>query len=177
MIDPIPPRIGDLNLIHAKQGTLGINSIKNPEIFPGTFGTDFRLVQYVLNTELPKLEKWHQFDEHHLVFKFKVPGRDPRVRNGLDVEFDQHLKLTLLINPDEETFDGDHVGMLFIPFYENNKNINFNEVEDSLTADSYFVIAANEAVENIFEMMFYFIRMRKIIIRQQIGVKGDIDLL
>lgn len=174
MIDPMPPRIGDLNLIHTRQGMLGLSVLRTPDIFPGGFGTDLRLVQYVLNTEIPKLEKWHQFDEHHAVFKFKVPGRAPETRFGLDVEFNQHLKLTLLINLNEETFDGEHVGMLFIPFYENNKNINFNEVEDSLTPDSYFVIRASEAVENIFEMMFYFIRMREIIIRQEIGVKrGD----
>ena len=174
MIDPMPPRIGDLNLIHTKHGTLGINSIKNPEIFPGGFGTDIRLVQYILNTELPKLEKWHQFDDHHVVFKFKVPGRDPKTRFGLDVEFDRHLKLTLLYNLYDETFTGTSAGMLFVPFYDNNQNINFNDVEETLTADSYFVIAANESVENIFRMVFYLIRMREIIIRQQIGVRGEI---
>ncbi len=174
MIDPMPPRIGYLNLIHTKRGTLGINSIKNPEIFPGEFGTDIRLVQYILNTELPKLEKCHEFDEHHEVFKYRVPGRSPETRFGLDVEFDnQHLKLTLLYDL-EETFTGTSAGMLFVPFYDNNQNINFGEVEETLTPDSYFVIAANESVENIFRMMFYLIRMREIIIRQQIGIKGEI---
>jgi len=64
--------------------------------------------------------------------------------------------------------------MLFVPFYDNNQNINFSEVEETLTADSYFVITASEAVENIFRMVFYLIRMREIIIRQQIGVRGEI---
>ena len=172
IVDPMPPRIGDLNLIHTRQGTLGINSIKNPRIFPGEFSTDMRLVQYILNTELSKLEKFHEFDEHHNVFKYRVPGRAPETRFGLDVEFDdQHLKLTLLYNL-KETFTGTSAGMLFVPFYSNKQNINFSEVEETLTADSYFIIAANESVENIFRMVFYLIRMREIIIRQEIGVKG-----